>query len=498
MTLYPTAASLSVYHPGASDPHLVINGAEDEGDFAGADVSSRIQEWIDTASFDLYNHHGDYSGEITHGDKLVFEWTTRSGTRLTDARYGHTRYGYARAGGHAGYETDSWTGMVTGTLTHTQHGGGQLTTSVEAADFVFAVLGSRLVYDSFEDRQVAGTADSIVNTVVADEAPEIDLDGVATVDQALDTFADGTNLLEFLVEIARESDSILAADGESLIFKPMSDVTPEFELRTEHFGTGETRATDDGLRNDIRVDGGTDYDLDEAQTTQDAYQTVTESNRLTYQLTTRKAQLDRVEVWTRPTGSEEAVTVRLQKDSGGAPVAPDDTQSDLVNKQLAHHFLADGDFTTFLLGEHTLPEPAPWLIIESGGTDGQDIGIDSATGNPTFRSHYQFPVAVKVNEPDSVRQFRRREDAIQKENISTMGAARSIGDAALAHDSRPERELSVDAQSPRAHRLRPGEVVATEFPRLTVDGEYIVTERSDTYAGSTLETDLTLQEVASF
>ncbi len=224
------------------------------------------------------------------------------------------------------------------------------------------MLQWRVYFNAFEGRQISGSSDAILETVLDDKAPEIGQSQIEAVSETTDFFADGTEVFTIVEELAVQGDAILANDGEDLVFKRISDIPIEFELAR---GTGgdisdyEVGGSDDELANWVRVDGGTGTAIGDEQTTQDSYTTVTESSRLTHQLSTRKSEIDRLELWTRTTGSGEDVTVRLQKDDGGAPIAPDDRQSDIARRTLDSLFVSDDGYTTFSFSRTHAPRAQP-------------------------------------------------------------------------------------------------------------------------------------------
>lgn len=218
------------------------------------------------------------------------------------------------------------------------------------------------------------------------------------------------------------------------------------------------------------------------------------------QIPTRKSEIDRVEVWTRTTGSEEDMIVRVQgpnSDNTG-PVEPTDTKSDVARRTLSHEFLSPDGFTMFILPDHTLPPRSnAWLIIETEGSSGQEVGVDSTTGDLTHRFHYPYPINVRVTDGDSQDEYRRRDYHIDDDDIPTFAGARDRGQAFRQRHAEPDIFLGMDARSQRFHDLRTGDVVKLDLPDVSVHGNHVVTERDVTYEENRLQTDVTLRDVAS-
>lgn len=465
----------------------------------GEDVDSvnstmKLAQQVDEGTIVLHNHDGRYTPEygdtpLRSGDRLDFYVTLDS----YPTRWANTSlWG---AGGWGG-ELLRWSAKITKPK-HVRGGDNQSYLKLKCEDFVSGVLNDRIAYDAFEDTKIAGTKDAILNTVLRHECPEIDLSRVEEVNATTDIMADGTEVLDLVTELAKRADAVVYGRRDMLIFKPTNEIGPEWHLDpVEDVGTFSVDVDGESIYNMVRVDGGESHAVDDAQTTVDTTTTVTDSTRAQFQVKTRKSQLERVALYTSPTGSEESITVRVQKDDGGAPVAPNDQDSDVDNKQLSYEFLANDGWTDFLMNDHTLPEPNPWILVETDGPDGQQIGTD-ANGNEAYEAHYPYPIAMRVQSTQSQKKHGLREKRVQKDNITTSKAARDRAKAHLDHSEWPEKTFEAPAISERAHGIIPGEAFSADLPRERLVGDWIVTKRTDTYDGSDLTTQLQAAEVSS-
>lgn len=481
--------------------HLASTGAGYDFEVDGENVESvqvsrRINRRKDEGTIVINNDDGQFSQggrQIQTGDRVdVFIAPQQAPLTWSEEFSG---WGY---GGWGGYFR-AWSAFVK-SPTYTREGPTMSSLSLEGTDYVFGILSNRIVFDAYESRQIAGAEDAILESVVGREAPEIDLSQVGEVAQTTSIVADGTNLLEFVIKLARRAGCVLWGYRDRLVFTPLEDLSPKFTVDpSSDIGNPEHTYDGGSLRNVVRVDGGTDHaTADEMQqTVQDGYTTVTESNRAMFQVTSRKSQLERVELWTDTTGSEESISIRIQKNDGGAPVEPDNTDSDVDSKQLSYEFLADDGFTSFLMNDETLPSPDPWVLVETDGPEGQRIGVDTSTGTPAYIAHYPFPVSTQVRDGDSIEDHTRIEKRVKKNNLNSLDAARDLAQQHLDHDKAPESEASAEALSRRAHNLEPGEIVTFDMARERLVGDYIVRESEDTFEGNTYHTTLKTQDVES-
>lgn len=496
MTTQPVIeAEIRTYKPDETSPHLTIPGEEISNT---VEITRRIQEWKDVASLSFSANGKQYAGEITTGDKIVFAATLNSET-YSRGSFGGASFGASSFGGlGVGAEVTSWSGFA-GVPTFKSRGHQLIDVNLDMADFAFEVLSHRRIYREYEDRPIATGDDSnpgIVDELLIELTPELDRSQVKAVDITADREYNGLDMFDAFVELAKRGDALLASDGDALVFKPIDSVITSFELLPSDFGLIESNGTDTNLVNDLRVDGTEATDVDEAQEVLDSYTQVTDTSRIIHQLEPRKSRLDFIEVWTRNT-SDDGVKVRIQQDDGGSPIAVDDETLDITGRNLASEFISEDDYTTFLLPREPLPSN-PWLIIEGTGSDGHDIGVN-ASGVPTHRTHYPYPIAVRVIDADSQDEYRHRMGRMKRDDITSFSYARDIGETEVSHNAQPERRVTFDAESSRSHRLIPGDVVTLDYPEIAATGDYIITEVSHNYDPSTvmLSTDISAQHMAT-
>lgn len=496
MTLYPTGHEVRGFHPG-NDGQTENAADYILDDVREISVNQRITKYKDKGNIIVNNTGGQYSNLIRSGDRLVF----RLGTDVEGTGYGEGGYGVGPYGGSAG--SVEWTALVR-QYEITGEGVDNYTLDIEAEDFAAGIMGMRNVHATFEDRQISGS-NGILNEILGEECPEVDTSQLPDLSATTTIYLRGQTVLPVAAELARRADKLLTTKSSGaefgivdLIDPPSTD--PQFTVqRGSDVGTFSMQANDDNLVNNLRVEGGEGRDVEEQsqQTTVNGYETVSESARATYQIQTRKPSLERIAIWTRPTGSNEDYEIRLQKDDGGAPIAIDDEKSDIVSHQLDYRFVSDDDFTEFILPDHTLPEPFPWLIIQTNGSTGQDIGIDTGSGNPGVIPEYPYNIVLDRVSRESIERYRRRDGKLSNDAIGSFEAAREGGDTSLAQSDDINRTVKLEAYTDRMHALQTGEVVALDHPPAEAVGDYVVMEKEDTYTLGRLDTSLTLREVAT-
>jgi len=466
-------AELRVFQPGDSNPFVTIPPER----ILSFSIDERARDRADAGGASINNDGAKYTGSDrpTAGDRVEFRTQRKGEASLS-----------TRVTGLIRNTTDSLTGADRATL------------SLNISDFVFSVLQFRRATNAFDSTDVG----EIIDTLVEDDASEIDRSGIDTsTGTTTDYSLNGRTLFDaFTRDLAPllPDGALLAHDGTKLIFKPFPDVSVKHDLEpTDLTAPYQFTFSDQRIQNSIRVDGGRGFDIEDEQTTQSSTTTVTGTNRITQQLSVRKSELARIDIYTqKDPNSQDNLRVRLQASESGSPVEVGNLQSDIVNKELAPEFLADDGFTTFRLPSHTFaPNTDPILIVEASGSTGHDVGTDGS-GNLTFRAKYPFPLIGRDRDQPSQNDYRRRDARQTDDQLKTTAAVNDRAESLLRPE--PRLTLAADAESARAGDLIPGDVVdVTGFSRPRVHGKYAVTERRVDYEQGEVNIGLTLQTLNS-
>ncbi|QLG49577.1 hypothetical protein [Natrinema halophilum] len=313
----------------------------------------------------------------------------------------------------------------------------------------------------------------------------------------------GRDLTEICADLAETANALMASKGTSLVYRPYEDIPVKHTLGWDDvYGEASVEPDDTEIVNDWRIDGGTGIEDDQIndETNLESYVTVTEDSLLTYQLDTDRNRLTRADLWIRSTGSGEDLTVGVQAPNleGTGPRDPTDTTKHIVSDRTSAEFLAAGGWRDRFRSTHEPLPHDPWLVITSGGQSGQEIGVD-VDGNPIFRTHYPYPINVRVDESESIERYRLRQAREKKTILSSFDAARDVAEANRRHSAYSDETVSCRARSLRAHQFTPGDVVDVSFPEILVEGEHIVIERTgtDDAGRNGLHTELTIQDLAT-
>jgi hypothetical protein len=136
------------------------------------------------------------------------------------------------------------------------------------------------------------------------------------------------------------------------------------------------------------------------------------------------------------------------------------------------------------------------VIVETDGPNGHDVGTDGA-GNLTFRSSFSFPLLSRASDNQSVAEFRRRDRRIEDESLETLQAVRDKSQSFLDRRARPEETVQAEARAVKAHNLTPGDGATLQGFGVGVTGDFIVRERSVTFSGNELRTDLVFERATT-
>lgn len=468
--------------------------------------SDRLQEWAGDGTLSWDGTQDEYKDVITRNDRVEIVYRlTETGGETTGASFGAASYGEASYSG-SDFSIHQWTGKAStpsfDTFTGPYHGDDNVRVTqyeVELIEYVFGILADRIIYGSYE-----GTVGDIIRDVVTEKCPEIDVSGVAEFEVETYREYDGTPINDVVTDLADTANAVIRSEGRTLFFEPLGDIPTQFTLTDSDFGGLGSAPDDSSQTTRVQVDGGTAINEDEVtgETSSDVvdYQTVTEDNRITYELDPEKNRIDRVDVWIRNTGAEEGVSVRIQRPNadGTGPRNEADDTIDIVSDSSGVALPDDGFRDRFRMSREALPDN-PWMIIESGGVEGQDIGIN-ADGDPVFRSWYPYRISVQVPaDQDIIERYGLIERSYTDDSITRFETARDIGEATLEHNQHPDVDLTLEAMTRRTHALEAGHVVPVELPEYGSNyvGDYIVMERDREISGGVVRTNLGLQSVAS-
>lgn len=463
-------AELEVYKPtnSGSTPDSTVP----RSDIDRANYSRRIQHSRDRGTIDIDNDGATYTDSITIGDRVTFR---------------------AQLEGE-GSLSDRWTGLVRD-VQFTKHDAIKMDMRLICDDFVFGVFSIRRATEVYDDIQISGTSSSIINDLVTTYAPEIGTTQIDTVSTSTDIELRRQNLIEAFVDIVKREEVILASDGVDFVVKRKSTPNALWTFgANDRVAPWDANHSDSELANDIIIDGGFDTNLDIEQTASDSFQTVTESSRATQVVVVRKSDVASIELDISPTGSGEAVIVRLQKNDGSdSPVQIGSLQSDLARARLESSELIDG-FNKFRFQRNDIPDPNPVVIVETDGTTGQDVAFDSGTGDLAHRVFYRFPVVAPATSKSSTDEFRQHDARYRRESISSLEEAKQLAQGLIARKSNPTVGVPFEARSTRAHNLDPLDVIELDEPDVRAEGDFVVHTVTDRYEEERLRTDVTLRD----
>lgn len=509
MTLTVTAAELVITQPNSDTYSHVVPNADILSTSVGGEAGSRVAD----GELQLESPNGRYTtgDRAIDADDHVQLWVTTE-TLPVESAFGAQPFTVGPFGG--GPETLVGEAIVTDTTLNGPKHNATLSATLES----FA--GNRLREQDVQHSEVGlpiATGDDEhpghLDRILAEFAPDVDRDRISAVPVTIDYAKRSTAVQKAVSDLAKHAQAqtgtpvITAARNGSLLFEPLD----ERELAVEETLTigGPTAdiaadietATTPPTANEVRIEGGIDDTnlVDDRQESVAQYETVTSETRKQYRVSVRKEQLSRIEIYTRALGDSEAtLRVRLQASKDGAPVAPGDTDSDIISETLDVVPSDDGDWQTVRLGDHTLPPAGnPWLLVEASGDDGIQVGVD-AGGTVAFRAYFPKPVIVSEPDVQSQSRFRVHDKTVTDDGLVSYAAADERAKAELAANADQRVEISGSALSPRAHALRAGDLVRFNEPWARAEGIHVVESRSATYSGPTVETDLTFVGIDQF
>lgn len=341
-----------------------------------------------------------------------------------------------------------WTGTVD-TVRSDRQGSTYSDIKVSAQDWVYYKLAHTYVTDTFED-QAAG---EIVRAIVQNEASAIDVTNVedTTTDVPSLSF-NGLSLLQAIRRVAELAGAEWHGDKDKRLHffeKGTRASGAHVDASKVVRGTFRVETSMANFGNLIRIRGGERAQLDKQNTTFSAYSSLTGATRKKARVYVSKANVNRVELYTSPDGSNQGdLRVRIQADNeaGTDPIEEANADRDLAGRTLSQEFLTVGGWTAFILPDNVVPPGGyVWLIVECA-TDGesQRVGVDGS-GNLLYKTHYPVPIIVERMDQTSVDTYGRVElPPVADRNIATEDEATLLADARIARASTPQRNAEYE------------------------------------------------------
>jgi len=285
-------AELRAFKPRATSPFVTLRTIE------AFSVTQSANDPIDRGSVTIENTDDKLSGanRITSGDRVEIDVRLR-GEKSLSRRFT----------------------AIARDITDSLEGGDRRTVEIELTGFALSVCSFRNVDGAFKGVDVG----SVVDSLVAADAPEVDRSRIQTVGRTIDINIQGRRLFDIITqELQPAGDAVVAGDKRSLVFRNLGDISVKHGLTdVDVHAPISVERVDDELRNRVRIDGGIDTAVDDEQLTQSATTRVTDSDRFTQAIKTRKSEVDKVQVFTvRDSNSSDNLTVRLQAGRNGSPV----------------------------------------------------------------------------------------------------------------------------------------------------------------------------------
>lgn len=461
---------------------FVAKGDERDGGVELFTIDKHAADLIDQATIGLLNQTGIYgAGEnrITRGDQVEW-WTRLEGEQSLKRR---------------------WTGMIE-EVSHQRRPGDVRTVSLTADDYVFGTLSDRLVYRVWDNDSIV---DIITDVATRDAGLSVSLPSESEVTDTATLASNGLNALEVVETMAKRAGLLLYSDHETLVAEEIDQLDTKVTLSEENVtdaigGNYDHVEQPDDYASFYRVEGGDAAELDDEQETADGWYEVTEDDRLEVQISATRSKLERVELIPRQVEErDEPIVVRIQRDDGGSPANPEDQNADITRQEVqpSDPRWIDEDWSRWIFQAHIIHDEDPWLIVETDGSEGQEVRINES-GELTYRTYYAYPVLAESTDTTAENQYGRVERKHEDESVRTLREAQNVADAKIAESNRPREIFSFPAASPSTYRLAFGDAIELNFPKDGAVGRYIVTDITETWGQAVdLRVDITARSEES-
>lgn len=482
-------AEIMVYDPGYISHQATIP----KEDIINVKLTERTGRRKDDGDIVINNDNGQYDDLITSGDTLEFK-VGFAGNNLTpwgEGDWGDGRWAFMRT---------VWLARVRD-RNFSFEGEEICDLELDCEDWAFSVLSDRTV--TREYKQVP--ANRIVQEILQITEPRIRAYVDPSLNKRMTIKFDGESAFDAIEEILNEVEAEARSWRQFLSIQKSFEKTPKFEITHKDLHIDKVLEADGDLANYVRLHGG--QAISEGQrkiTDTHYYQPIQPGEQRSFQIYTEKSQLARLDLRLSVTREprRSPITVRIQKNDSGVPLDPDDSTKDIASarmdyEEIMKHYNGEEGrqlWVTFEFGEHTLPEPNPWIIIEVEGDSAQRFVFD-AEMTPSHIPYFPYQIIATDQNFESISEYGKREIRVDASHVTSNQEAEQLAQRKLNKFNRLEKVVQGQAQTWRMHNLRPGEVVTMDFDRYNLSGEYMVSERQGTYDDIHLDTNFSFENI---
>jgi hypothetical protein len=394
-----------------------------------------------------------------------------------------------------------WTALITDLNAGVDTSGNYL--DLTLVDFALGILQRRTVAASFRDRAVSGLPGRVINAMVSENAPEIQLDEV-DINTTIDATFNYTNLLEGINDIAEQTGSYLASEGRTLKFQQIEDLSTDYTLTGSDIQLPiDNGKSDEELINEWYVTGGRGESLYTEKTAVDGGEELPDQDALTTRNTIEIPVTDipRVDIYTQTSNNEDAIRVAVQEAaSDGTAIDPLDRSNDFGSDVVEYPGLSQDGWTPFNVNVTDAKPLNGFALVfetvERGNNTtnhvirGNDTDGDASTVEEfAYRIYTGFDIISIASDNRSQTAYRTYEGRTDTE-IQNKSASDSLAQTKISRTTPPREALSFNANSEITHQAEPADVFELTVPAARVDGQWGITSVSQTYEENQLETEV--------
>lgn len=262
---------------------------------------------------------------------------------------------------------------------------------------------------------------------------------------------DNVPLLDVMQDVMQQVDGTLyISPSDYAYWGARAAINSGVSLTSEKVTRRTVKKSDLSLSNDVKVLGALREEIDQQGNARSTDSTVTSSTRELVKITLSSAvtKISKVVIYVDKTGqgSGEGLFVRMQHDNGTgtAPEAVADYNYDICRRQLTDQFLASGGDTTFLMIDNYIEadQRDVWLIVESDGASGVDVGVDSG-GDLYYKIYHEDEAEATATDATSKSTYGTFMSVIINRELQTDAQCQSVADGVITKRKTAFRSLLV-------------------------------------------------------
>jgi hypothetical protein len=372
-------------------------------------------------------------------------------------------------------------------------------TDIEAEDEVFHKLKQPIYNNTFGtptqiaiDETEGSPSEAILNSMLQDELPSINREGIESIETNIKYTADGDKVYD----IVRHLANTVYADFSSTI-NDSNEMVFNFYQQTARDSGVTLNDSDISIVseysedwpepvNDLLFVGGEKTEVMNSSSPFSPVSFTTlqpDSSPLEFTFDFPKPELRKTEIYINNASPSSKIEMRIQPDTEGSPIDVTNRNMDIIQQSMDLIENPQDYFDIQYRKGRWMGQERQMHGFLNAKDSPVEVGVDSG-GTPVWKQYYPSHVVTRVKDPESIDEHNAViQDKITNPDITNHDMARRLARSILNERSQPKKRMTVNSISDRSLDLKAGQIVDIDSNKLDVDGKFRIDRITERYEG---------------